>query len=151
MATRSLVVGGTGPSGVHIVNFLLEAGHDVTVFNSGRHNRPIVTAARLPAFYGIIDDDSSDRRTLSRHLGHLVERGIRLIQLRAHALQPLNRHREWLTALIQDCRDRGVSLLLNAEPELARELASDGVHLNAARLRNDRHDAALLPLAHLGR
>lgn len=38
MAIRTLVVGGTGPSGVHIVNFLLAAGHRVSVFNSGQHD-----------------------------------------------------------------------------------------------------------------
>lgn len=32
-----LVVGGSGPTGPHVVNGLLERGHDVTVFHSGQH------------------------------------------------------------------------------------------------------------------
>lgn len=37
MATRTLVIGGTGPTGPAVVNSLLEAGHDVTIFHTGAH------------------------------------------------------------------------------------------------------------------
>jgi 8-oxo-dGTP diphosphatase len=97
-------------------------------------NRPIVAAARLPGFYGIIDPASSDRETLRAQLAHLAARGIRLMQLRASALQPLTGHRDWLSELIAECRERGVTLLLNTDPDLARELRSEGVHLTSARL-----------------
>lgn len=65
MATRSLVVGGTGPSGVHIVNFLLEAGHDVTVFNSGRHDAGIEFAGPVERIRGDARDDESVRSTIA--------------------------------------------------------------------------------------
>ncbi len=34
---RVLVIGGTGPTGPHVVNGLLERGHDVTILHTGRH------------------------------------------------------------------------------------------------------------------
>ena len=34
---RILVIGGTGPTGPYIVNGLVERGHDVTIFHTGRH------------------------------------------------------------------------------------------------------------------
>jgi nucleoside-diphosphate-sugar epimerase len=36
-ANRALVVGGTGPSGPHIVNGLIARGYDVTLFHRGTH------------------------------------------------------------------------------------------------------------------
>jgi nucleoside-diphosphate-sugar epimerase len=38
--TATLVVGGTGPTGPHVVTGLLERGHDVTVFHRGTHEVP---------------------------------------------------------------------------------------------------------------
>ena len=40
MATRTLVVGGTGPTGPFIVNGLRERGHQVTIFHRGTHEIP---------------------------------------------------------------------------------------------------------------
>lgn len=37
---RALVVGGTGPTGPHIVQGLLARGHDVTIFHRGAHEPP---------------------------------------------------------------------------------------------------------------
>ena len=34
---RILVIGGTGPTGPFIVNGLVERGHQVTIFHTGRH------------------------------------------------------------------------------------------------------------------
>ncbi|MCP5024973.1 MAG: NAD(P)H-binding protein [Actinomycetia bacterium] len=34
---RILVIGGTGPTGPHIVNGLVDRGHDVTILHTGRH------------------------------------------------------------------------------------------------------------------
>jgi nucleoside-diphosphate-sugar epimerase len=65
MATRSLVVGGTGPSGVHIVDFLLEAGHEVAVFNSGRHDGGVQFAGPVERIYGDARDEESVRSTIA--------------------------------------------------------------------------------------
>lgn len=40
MAKSALVIGGTGPTGPHIVDGLLERGHAVTVFHRGTHEAP---------------------------------------------------------------------------------------------------------------
>ena len=37
---RVLVVGGTGPTGPHVVDGLLVRGHDVTIFHRGTHESP---------------------------------------------------------------------------------------------------------------
>lgn len=34
---RTLLIGGTGPTGPHLLNGLLDRGHDVTIFHTGRH------------------------------------------------------------------------------------------------------------------
>ncbi len=40
MATRTLVIGGTGPTGPFVVNGLRERGHQVTIFHRGTHEIP---------------------------------------------------------------------------------------------------------------
>jgi nucleoside-diphosphate-sugar epimerase len=40
LVTRVLVVGGTGPTGPHVVRGLLDRGHDVTIFHRGTHELP---------------------------------------------------------------------------------------------------------------
>ena len=37
---RVLVVGGTGPTGPHVVDGLCARGHDVTIFHRGTHELP---------------------------------------------------------------------------------------------------------------
>jgi nucleoside-diphosphate-sugar epimerase len=59
MKMRSLVVGGTGPTGVHIVNFLIQAGHEVTVFNSGKHDAGVDFMGQVERIYGNPRDEKS--------------------------------------------------------------------------------------------
>jgi nucleoside-diphosphate-sugar epimerase len=40
--STALVIGGTGPTGPHVVNGLLERGYDVTILHSGRHESPLI-------------------------------------------------------------------------------------------------------------
>src|SRR5687768_12175212 len=44
---RVVVVGGTGNISVAVVRSLLEFGHDVTVYNRGRTDRPVPPGVRL--------------------------------------------------------------------------------------------------------
>ncbi|GIT68744.1 MAG: hypothetical protein Ct9H300mP26_4310 [Acidimicrobiales bacterium] len=37
---RTLVVGGTGPTGPHIVNGLIHRGFDVSILHTGAHESP---------------------------------------------------------------------------------------------------------------
>jgi Trk K+ transport system NAD-binding subunit len=41
---RALVIGGTGPTGHHIVNGLRARGHQVAMLHSGRHEVPEIAA-----------------------------------------------------------------------------------------------------------
>jgi len=56
---RALVVGGTGPTGVHIVNFLIHAGHEVAVFNSGKHDSGVEFTDKVERIYGNPRDEES--------------------------------------------------------------------------------------------
>ncbi len=45
MGSRALVIGGTGPTGIHIVQGLVDRGWDVTILHRGTHERPETPAA----------------------------------------------------------------------------------------------------------
>jgi 8-oxo-dGTP diphosphatase len=96
-------------------------------------NRAIVTAARLPDLYAILDDESGDEFVLRERLHDLVSRGIGLIQLRARQLS-VHQYEALAQHAAEYCRARGVILLLNADPERVARTSAAGVHLTAQRL-----------------
>jgi 8-oxo-dGTP diphosphatase len=96
-------------------------------------NRPIVAAARLPDHYAILEDDEGDSAALREHLHHLVDSGVKLIQIRARRLG-LHQYDALADYAVRYCRERGSTLLLNAEPERVRKFAAAGVHLTGKRL-----------------
>lgn len=97
-------------------------------------NRPVVTAMRLPECYLVTPEpEGGDSEFLAR-LGQALERGVRLVQLRANTLDAI-RYRALARMTLELCHAHGARVLLNAEPDLALELGADGVHLNSARLR----------------
>lgn len=96
-------------------------------------NRPIVTAARLPDRYAILDDESGDEAVLRERLHRIVSRGIGLIQLRARRLAA-HRYDALAQYAEEYCRARGVDLLLNADPDRVAKTSAAGVHLTAERL-----------------
>ncbi len=95
-------------------------------------NRPIVTAVRLPSRY-LITGAFEDRHDFRKRLERALSRDVKLVQLRAHHL----RSDEYLALArkaLAVCRDAGARLLVNAGPELAREIGADGVHLTSRQL-----------------
>ncbi|MGX2039151.1 Nudix family hydrolase [Methylocaldum sp. MU1018] len=96
-------------------------------------NRAIVTAARLPDRYAILDDESGDEGVLRERLHDLVSRGLGLIQLRARRLDT-HRYEALAHYAAEYCALRGVTLLLNAAPERVARTSAAGVHLTAQRL-----------------
>ncbi len=96
-------------------------------------NRPIVTAARLPDHYAILDDERGDLEILKARLNGLAARGIGMIQLRAKRLDP-PLYGELAEYAVPLCRRHGIRLLLNADPRQARALGAAGVHLASQRL-----------------
>ncbi len=94
---------------------------------------PIINALRLPSFY-LITGDPADRPAVFLHcLERALQRGIRLLQLRARQLpEPalLDLYRQARTL----AKHYEATLLLNGSPEQALAIQADGVHLSARRL-----------------
>lgn len=97
-------------------------------------NLPIVTAARLPAVYLITGEPAQESAVFLARLERCLQKGVRLVQLRAKALDE-QRYSDLARESLALCRRYGAQLLLNAEPRLVTQLGADGVHLSSARLR----------------
>jgi 8-oxo-dGTP diphosphatase len=108
------------------------AVNDLSSFEFPAANRPIVTAARLPDRYAILDNPTA--QGLSDGLHKLSASGVRLVQLRAKAL-PQAEYRALASEALSIGAELGLSLILNCDPSLAQELGAQGVHLDSARLR----------------
>lgn len=107
------------------------AAADLPSFEFPAANRPIVTAARLPDRYAILDNPAE--RELSDGLHKLSASGVRMVQLRAKAL-PQAEYRALAIEALTLGAELGLSLILNCAPALALELGAQGVHLDSARL-----------------
>jgi 8-oxo-dGTP diphosphatase len=96
-------------------------------------DRPIITALGLPALYLVTGDDPNDPDAFFVRLTRALERGIRLVQLRAHDLSDAA-----YAHLAEDahalCERHGARLLLNRDPDLVRDLPCHGLHLTSRRL-----------------
>ncbi|HET9679942.1 MAG TPA: Nudix family hydrolase, partial [Gammaproteobacteria bacterium] len=93
---------------------------------------PIVTALELPSHYWITPDPVDTQAWLSQ-LEHVLQSGIKLIQLRATNLNETE-YKALAEKAIQQSHKYNAKVLLNANPELAIEVVADGVHLNTRRL-----------------
>ncbi|KAA6186614.1 Nudix family hydrolase [Thiohalocapsa marina] len=101
-------------------------------------DRPIISALRLPSRYLITGDDPRDPAAFAARLDRALAAGIRIVQLRAHALSDRDYGR-LAERLYPICRAAGARLLLNRDwsrdPALAATLPGDGVHLSARMLQ----------------
>jgi 8-oxo-dGTP diphosphatase len=96
-------------------------------------NLPIVTAARLTDHYLITPEPGADWERFLAALRGSLEGGVRLVQLRAHRLDPAA-YRRLAEQVLRLCRGAGARLLLNGDSALVRALRADGVHLTSRRL-----------------
>ena len=105
-------------------------------------NGPILRALELPAVYGITHAGEVGIAAFLPRLDRALAAGLRLVQVREKSLAP-----DALAALVREVVARahahGATVLLNGEPERARELGADGVHLSAAGLMRCRERPAL--------
>ena len=62
--TRTLVIGGTGPTGIHLVRGLMDRGHEVVILHRGTHERP-----ETPADIEHIHADPYDMESLAEAMG----------------------------------------------------------------------------------
>lgn len=100
-------------------------------------DHPVITALQLPDVYLITPEpqvgSEGEREAFLARLQSALDRGIRLVQLRAKQL-PREVLRELALAAQARVRAAGARMLLNGDIELVRELGLDGVHLSSAQL-----------------
>jgi|GEM_PF-11143 len=96
-------------------------------------NLPILTAVSLPACYLITPEPGLDMSGFLAGLDRSLSRGVSLLQLRAKQL-PGNDYRALIPEVLQRCRQAHARVLLNSEPEFAKESGAAGVHLTSERL-----------------
>ena len=96
-------------------------------------DRPIITALRLPQRLLITGPDPRDPMTFLARLGRAVQDGIRLVQLRAHALDDAA-YRELAVRAYQVCAEAGARLLLNRDPAAVAGCPRHGLHLSTRLL-----------------
>lgn len=95
---------------------------------------PVVAAVRLPSLYLITPDPGAGGEAFLARLEACLERGIRLVQLRAGGLAA-EAYRALAARALARCRRHGAWLLLNSDPRVVSELGAHGVHLSGERLR----------------
>ncbi len=97
-------------------------------------DRPVITALQLPQTYAITGEDPTDTEAFLHRFEGLLERGVRLIQLRAHAL-PDDVYARLLITTHALCRTQGACLIVNRPRDVTRwQGQGDGIHLGSAQL-----------------
>jgi 8-oxo-dGTP diphosphatase len=97
-------------------------------------DRPVITALRLPERYLITGEDANRPESFLLRLQGALERGVGMVQLRAHGL-PDERYRDLLSACLPCCREQGVGLIINRPDRTVEWLGeADGIHFTARQL-----------------
>ena len=94
-------------------------------------NHPIITAAQLPPFYAILDD--ADESLLLVNLQKILNRGIKLIQLRLKTV-PAETLEKFIGQAYPLCKKHGALLLINSAVKNAENFVVDGIHLTSEHL-----------------
>ncbi len=94
-------------------------------------NQPIITAARLPHYYAILDD--ADPTLLFVNLKTFLNQGIKLIQARLKTLS-VEAVELFLDQAYPLCKTHKARLLLNSSAANAGIYEADGLHLTSADL-----------------
>ncbi|MGR8999450.1 MAG: Nudix family hydrolase, partial [Gammaproteobacteria bacterium] len=103
-------------------------------------NQPIISAARLPPYYAILDD--ADEPLLLVNLQKILDRGIKLIQARLKSI-PLNNAKKFIEQAYSLCKQQGALLLINSAVKNADEFAVAGIHLTSRHLMSINRRPAL--------
>jgi 8-oxo-dGTP diphosphatase len=93
-------------------------------------NRPILTAALLPPYYAILDDQVSTN--LMEDLHRLLAKGIRLIQARLKT-SSYDRIAKFLSVAYPLCSENAAALLINSAADF-RQAKAHGLHLTSRDL-----------------
>ena len=96
-------------------------------------NRPMVTAARLPDHYAIVDVEVDDSKPVRDRLDRLASAGIQLVRLRPKRIN-MHQYGSLIAGATEFCRSKGLRLLLSGDPDLVRRTGAAGLHLRADQL-----------------
>lgn len=97
-------------------------------------DRPVISALRLPDRYLITGESPADRRRFLERLHQALQNGLRLVQLRAHALDDAA-YARLLQPALGICRSYGADLLVNRPQGCVAWMGlADGIHLTARQL-----------------
>jgi len=107
------------------------APNELLNFSFPAANQPIITAARLPRCYGILDD--AEPSLLMDNLHKLLANGIKLIQARLKNL-PADAVDAFIRQAYPLCQQQQAVLLVNSATADAGIVAADGIHLTAKHL-----------------
>lgn len=94
---------------------------------------PIVMAIRLPPLMLVTPSPGTDREAFLQSLEQTLRNGVDLVQLRAPDLG-YPEYASLARTAIAICHRQGARIVLNTEPDVARDTGADGVHLSNARL-----------------
>ncbi len=94
-------------------------------------NRPIITAARLPPFYAILNE--ADPVFLLANLKTILNKGVKLIQARLKTLS-VSAVESFLHHAYPLCKSYNAWLLLNSAANNNDSFDADGIHLTSADL-----------------
>ena len=97
----------------------------------------VIRALELPRQYVISAEPEGDQLTWWTALEATLERGVPLLQLRAHSY-PSSDFAHFASRVIQRTHAAGGRIVLNADPRLALRLGADGVHLTSWRLQQEQ-------------
>ena len=100
-------------------------------------NLPIISAIRLPAHWPILNDESTDPKSMGNRFDHWVEQGVNALLIRL-PLVSTGQFKEIVQPLCAKAKQRGVKLILNTEAIIAEQTGASGVHLNSRRLLKAR-------------
>jgi thiamine-phosphate pyrophosphorylase len=78
--------------------------------------------------YGILDLGYVASPEVERVAGQMIDGGVDLIQLRAKKIAP-SEISQMAAGLRTQTRERGIPLIINDHPAIAREIEADGVHV----------------------
>lgn len=92
-------------------------------------NQPIITAARLPHYYAILDE--ADEAMLLPNLQKILNKGVKLIQARLKTLSPAA-VAKFIEQAYPICQQQQALLLMNSAVECSVEV--DGIHLTSRDL-----------------
>lgn len=98
-------------------------------------NAPILRALSLPDFYAISNVAELGIEEFLRRLQLALVQGLRLLQLREKNLSR-EQLRDLALKILPLLREHDAKLILNADIELAQEIAADGVQLTSSQLAN---------------